>query len=164
MNADVRSSRCQKSCAKNLAGYTDNCGSHVRSGRRQSMPSSNIDNCARVSETVPLVGLRPHEASALQSLREQTQPVTIIPQNLDQIASPSAKYEHLPGERLLLQLGLTIALSPVKPRRKSVTPAAIQMRVFAGNPIMLAGTPATRRTNAGSALPSMRTCACRSSM
>ena len=34
----------EKSCAKNLAGYTDNCGSQVRSGRRQSMPSSNIDN------------------------------------------------------------------------------------------------------------------------
>ena len=45
----------KKSCAKNLAGYTDSCGSHVRSGRRQSMPSSSIDNCARVSETVPLV-------------------------------------------------------------------------------------------------------------
>ena len=44
----------KKSCAKNLAGYTDNCGSHVRSGRRQSMPSSSIDNCARVNETVPL--------------------------------------------------------------------------------------------------------------
>jgi hypothetical protein len=45
----------KKSCAKNLAGYTDSCGSHVRSGRRQSMPSSSIDNCARVSETVPPV-------------------------------------------------------------------------------------------------------------
>jgi hypothetical protein len=30
-------------------------GSQVRSGRRQSMPSSSIDNCARVSETLPLV-------------------------------------------------------------------------------------------------------------
>ncbi len=45
----------KKVVQKNLARYTDNCGSHVRSGRRQSMPSSNIDNCARVSETVPLV-------------------------------------------------------------------------------------------------------------
>jgi len=53
--ARFHAARAQKSCGKNLAGYTDNCGSHVRSGRRQSMPSSNIDNCARVSETVPLV-------------------------------------------------------------------------------------------------------------
>jgi hypothetical protein len=44
----------RKSCGKNLARYTDNCGSHVRSGRRQSMPSSSIDNWARVRETVPL--------------------------------------------------------------------------------------------------------------
>ena len=34
--------------------YTAICGSHVRSGRRQSMPSNNIDNCARVSDTLPL--------------------------------------------------------------------------------------------------------------
>jgi len=34
---------------------TASCGSQVRSGRRQSMPSSSIDNCARVNETVPLV-------------------------------------------------------------------------------------------------------------
>jgi len=53
----ARSHPCarEKSCAKNLPGYTDNCGSQVRSGRRQSMPSSNIDNWARVRETVPLV-------------------------------------------------------------------------------------------------------------
>ena len=44
----------KKVVQKNLAGYTDNCGSHVRTGRRQSMPSSSIDSCARVSETVPL--------------------------------------------------------------------------------------------------------------
>src|SRR5437773_4120213 len=45
----------KKVVQKNLARYTDNCGSQVRSGRRQSMPSSSIDNCARVSPTVPLV-------------------------------------------------------------------------------------------------------------
>ena len=69
----------EKVVRKNLARYTDNCGSQVRSGRRQSMPSSSIDNCARVSETVPLAGLRPHEASALQPLREQAQDVFIMP-------------------------------------------------------------------------------------
>jgi hypothetical protein len=47
--------RARKSCGKNLARYTDNCGVQVRSGRRQSMPSSSIDNCARVNKTVPLV-------------------------------------------------------------------------------------------------------------
>ena len=33
--------------------YTDNSGVCVRTGRRQSMPSNSIDNCARVSATVP---------------------------------------------------------------------------------------------------------------
>jgi len=45
---------CEKSYVKNLAGYTDNCGSQVRSGRRQkSIPSKSIDSCARVRQTVP---------------------------------------------------------------------------------------------------------------
>ena len=43
----------QKSVQKYLARHTIACGCQVRSGRRQSMPSSSIDNCAWVSETVP---------------------------------------------------------------------------------------------------------------
>ena len=54
------------------------------------MPSNSIDNCARVSDTVP-VGLRPDETSPLQSLRKQAQPVAIPPQQFDQIAAPPAK-------------------------------------------------------------------------
>jgi len=50
----IRSAK-KKFVQKNLARYTASCGSQVRSGRRQSMPSSSIDNCARVNETVPLV-------------------------------------------------------------------------------------------------------------
>ncbi len=62
--------RAKKVVQKNLARYTDSCGSHVRSGRRQSMPSSSIDNCARVSETVPLVacGQTKRPRSSLTSL------------------------------------------------------------------------------------------------
>ena len=33
--------------------HTANSGVYVRCGCRQSMPSSSIDNCARVNETVP---------------------------------------------------------------------------------------------------------------
>jgi hypothetical protein len=51
----IHPAHARKSCGKNLARYTDNCGSQVRSGRRQSMPFNSIDNCARVSETVPLL-------------------------------------------------------------------------------------------------------------
>jgi len=44
--------------AVRLARQTDNCGFQVRSGRRLSMLSSDIDNCARVRETVPLLTQR----------------------------------------------------------------------------------------------------------
>lgn len=42
-------------------------GFHVRVGRRQSIPSSNIDSWARVSSTV---GLWPDKAAAFQTLRK----------------------------------------------------------------------------------------------
>ena len=38
-----------------LVTHTAICGAQVRFGLRQSMPSSSIDNCARVSDTVPSV-------------------------------------------------------------------------------------------------------------
>src|SRR5207245_8939583 len=57
-------------------------------------------------------GLRPEEASALQSLAEQTQSVAVIPETLDQIAAPPAKHEYLPRERFLLQLGLDQRAQP----------------------------------------------------
>ena len=70
--------------------YTALYGFQVRAGRRQSIPSSNIDNCARLSATVPLSAC-------------------------------------------------AIALRPVKPRRKSVIPAAIQMCAPAGTEIISPG-------------------------
>jgi len=42
---------------KNTPVYAAGSGSHVRSTRRQSMPSSSIDNCARVSDRAPLSAL-----------------------------------------------------------------------------------------------------------
>src|SRR5215469_16147004 len=40
---------------KTAAPYTAICGACVRTGRRQSIPSSNIESCAGVRDTVPLV-------------------------------------------------------------------------------------------------------------
>src|SRR5664279_2243314 len=45
----------KKLCKSRRGTQIANCGSAVRTGRRQSMPSNSIDNCARVSETVPSV-------------------------------------------------------------------------------------------------------------
>ena len=47
-------------------------GVQVLFGLRQSMPSSSIESCARVRETVPLGRLWPDEAALLQTLGEQT--------------------------------------------------------------------------------------------
>src|SRR5215469_2720530 len=46
--------------------------------------------------------LRPDESPALQPLREQTQPISIEPQHLDQITAPSTEQEHMTGKWVLL--------------------------------------------------------------
>ena len=58
--------------------------------------------------------LRPDEPSPLQPLGEQTQPVTVPPQQLDQIAALAAKHEHLTGKRILLQRRLHHPAEPHK--------------------------------------------------
>jgi hypothetical protein len=55
------------------------------------------------------------------------QPVAAEPKNFDQIASPPTNT--CPENGLCSSLVCTNALSPVKPRRRSVTPAAIQICV-----------------------------------
>ena len=44
--------------------------------------------------------LRPHEATALEPLREQAQPVAIGPQQLDQIATLAAEHKHVTAVRV----------------------------------------------------------------
>src|SRR5947207_7921709 len=140
---DLASCARKKSCAKNLAGYTDNCGSQVRSGRRQSMPSSSIDNCARVSETVPLVACSQTKRPRSSRFANKHNPSPPYQRTLIRSPPRLRNTNTCPENGFCSSLVCTNALSPVKPRRKSVTPAAIQMHVFAGNAIMLAGTPAT---------------------
>ena len=68
--------------------YPATCGRHVRTGMRQSIPSSNIASCAGVSATVPSAGERPDEAALLQPLGVKAQALAVPPQHLDQ-RSPS---------------------------------------------------------------------------
>src|SRR2546427_11183722 len=99
------------------------------------MPSSNIDSWTRVSDTVPLWASGQNETSALEPFRKQAQAVPIPPQHFDQIATTAAEDENVPGEWILFQNRFYIALNPVKPRRRSVTPAAIQICVLVGSAI-----------------------------
>src|ERR1700756_3651569 len=60
------------------------------------------------------LGLRPDKASALETLGKQTETVAIPPQQLDGVASASAKHEHMSGERLLMQNVLHLRTQPIK--------------------------------------------------
>jgi hypothetical protein len=63
--------------------YTATSGFHVRAGRRQSIPSSNIDNCARVSEIVPLsaFGQMNRPGSSRLANRQRPSPCRVDPGN-----------------------------------------------------------------------------------
>src|SRR6266404_1442972 len=59
--------------------------------------------------------LRPHEATALQALRKQTQPIPAPPQNLHPITAAAAKDKELPGERILCKLHLHESRQTIEP-------------------------------------------------
>src|SRR5882724_2393481 len=100
------------------------------------MPSSNIDNCAGVSATVPLVacGHVNFPRSILFAKRHNPSPShhNIL------IKSPRRprNTNTCPENGFSLSAVCTMPLKPVNPRRRSVTPAAIQMRVPAASPII----------------------------
>src|SRR6266567_1146115 len=60
------------------------------------------------------LGLRPDETAALQSLGEQAQTIAVPPQELYDIASATAKNEHMSGEGLLLQHSLHLATKSIE--------------------------------------------------
>src|SRR5215471_2668235 len=134
---------CEKCCAKNLAGYTDSCGSQVRSGGRQLMPSSSIASCARVSDTVPLVACGHTKRPRSSRFANKHNPSPSNQRTLIRSPRRPRNTNTCPENGLCSSFVCTCALNPVNPRRKSVTPAAIQMRVLPGSVIMLADTPAT---------------------
>ena len=78
------------------------------------MPSSSIDNCARVSAHRThrwLAATRSvHAPGAWQTGTAHRRPTTA----LDQIAAPAAKDKHMPGERILLQRRLHQRAQPVE--------------------------------------------------
>src|SRR5262245_62138660 len=46
---------------------------------------------------------RPQKTSALKTLREQTLPLSIVPQALDEITAPATKHEQVPVVRIALE-------------------------------------------------------------
>ncbi len=136
--------RAKKVVQRISLGYTDSCGSHVRSGRRQSIPSSSIDNCARVNETVPLAACGQTKRPRSNRFANKHNPSPSYHRTLIRSPLRPRNTNTCPENGFCSSLLSTSALSPVNPRRKSVTPAAIQTRVFVGGPIIPVGTPTTR--------------------
>ncbi len=56
-----------------------------------------------------------HESPALEALGEQTQPVTVPPQDLDPISVATAEDKQVPGERVLGELRLHESGQAVEP-------------------------------------------------
>ena len=81
---------------------------------RQSMPSTSIDNCAGVSDTLPEVALGPDEAAALESLDQQHQASPIEPQQLDDVAAPAPEDEDMALERVLRKRRLHQRSQPIE--------------------------------------------------
>ena len=140
-----------------LVTYTAICGVHVLSGLRQSMPSMSIDSCARVRETVPSFACGQMKCPRSNRFANRHRPSSSAHKIL--IVSPlrPRKTNTCPENGCCLRIICTCALSPGKPRRISVTPAAIQMRVpvrssitCPSSPESSAAKPHRRRTPRGS--------------
>src|SRR5213593_759053 len=111
--------------------------------------SHSIDNCARVSETVPLVACGQTKRPRSSRLANRHNPSPSYQRTLIRSPRRPRNTNTCPENGFSSSLVSTSALSPVKPRRRSVTPAAIQIHVLAGSAIIAASTPATRATTRG---------------
>ena len=83
-------------------------------GARQSMPSSNIESCARLKRDLAAGCLWPDKAASLQSFGQKAEPVAVEPEELHYIAAPPAKDEHMARERLLFEHRLHLHTQPLK--------------------------------------------------
>src|SRR5436190_7231273 len=110
-----------------LVFYTNDSGDAVRTGRRQSMPSNSIDNCARLNETEPDSAFGQMNRPRSRRLAKRQRPSPSHHNSLIRSPRRPRNTNTCPEQGLSVSTVWTIALSPVKPRRMSVTPAAIQI-------------------------------------
>jgi len=96
-----------------LVTYTAICGVHVLSGLRQSMPSSSIDNCARVSATVPSLACGQMNRPRSNRFANRHRPSSSAHKIL--IVSPCAREtQRRARKRLLLEYHLHLRTQPRK--------------------------------------------------
>src|SRR5260370_42627513 len=56
--------------------------------------------------------LRPDKSSSVESLREQTKPISVMPDEFDQIAAAAAEHKHVTGEGMLFHPRLYQSAQP----------------------------------------------------
>src|SRR4029077_771060 len=110
------------------------------------MPSSSIDNCARVSDTTPSVACGQTNFPLSRRLQNKHRPSPSNQISFTRSPLRPRKMNTWPDIGLFSNLVCTRALSPLNPRRRSVTPAAIQIWVLPGGAIIAADTPTTHAT------------------
>jgi hypothetical protein len=103
--------------------------SAVRRGLLQSMPSSSIDNCARRKETVPVVAWGHTKRPRSSRFWNRHSPSPSNQSNFTVSPRRPRKAKTCPEYGFSLSTPCTCAARPGRPRRISVTPAAIQICV-----------------------------------
>jgi len=129
--------RCDKNAPQNVHEYrgislvnqTAISGVQVLSGLRQSMPSRSIESCARVRQTVPSVACGQMNRPRSRRLANRHRPSPSHHKSLTMSPLRPRKTKTCPEKGCCSRTVCTFALRPSKPRRISVTPAAIHIFV-----------------------------------
>ena len=149
--------RCDQNALQNVHEYrgislvnqTAISGVQVLSGLRQSMPSSSIESCARVRQTVPSVACGQMNRPRSNRLANRHRPSPSNQRSLIMSPLRPRKTNTWPENGCCSSTVCTCALRPLKPRRRSVTPAAIQILVPVRSSITCAGSPESNATEPG---------------
>src|ERR1700740_384668 len=127
---------------------TATSGAEVRSTLRQSMPSRSIDSWARLSRTTPLSAFGQMNRPRSRRLANRHKPSPSHQRSFTMSPLRPRNTNTCPENGCSCRTFCTCALSPSNPRRKSVTPAAIQILVSTGSWITCAedlGSDATEQ-------------------
>jgi len=124
-----------KSAMKKRHDHAAGSGSHVRSTRLQSIPSSNIESWARVSDNAPLSALVQMNLPRSRRLAKRQIPSPSAHKSFTMSPRLPRKTKTWPDRGSFCSTCCTWALSPSNPRRISVGPAASQIRVPVGSSI-----------------------------
>src|SRR5678816_1182538 len=129
--------------------YTAMRGCHVRSGWRQSIPSSSIESCAALSETLPLSACGQTKRPRSSRFVSMHMPSPSLHSNFTRSPLRPRNAKTWPLNGSCVNVIWTFAASESMPQRMSVTPAASHTRVPARGPIMRCGAVRARHFPAG---------------